>query len=177
MQEEVKEDIVNLWNAAFEYIEEGDFVGLRALSNHTIHNASIFHDELSVTAGVIVYSLSKMTERGSLDSKMVLSLIMKMLKSVDSETKYHESQRNFLEFIKDTDIAFSDYLQAILQSARIKKGWKVYDHGLSLGASAHLLGVSQWDLMDYIGNTKFTDIVKFAPDVRSRIKYARSLFK
>jgi hypothetical protein len=60
--------------------------------------------------------------------------------------------------------------------SKISKGSRLYEHGISIGRTAKLLGVSKWDLMQYAGKTGIHEVVS-GINVGERIKYAKSLFK
>ena len=78
--------------------------------------------------------------------------------------------------ISTIDSKLKLYIGEVITQAEIKKGSKLYAHGISLGRAAEVLGISQWELMFYIGKTKLID-VKGCVGVRERLNYARSLFK
>ena len=178
MREEIKHDLISIWGSALELIEEGHYQGLLSLSNHTIHNASIYNDEFSITAAVIVYSLSKIAQRGRLNVANVVSHITRLMQDLSkrSDAAYRKTQKEMLGFIDKADTKFNLYIDDVLKQAKVKKAWKVYDHGLSAGAVAELVGVSQWDLMGYIGNTRVAETPVFKTDIKSRLAYARHLF-
>ena len=54
-------------------IEDGNPVNLNDLSNRTIHTASIEQDTDSVILAVIIYSLSKIIERGEYKNLLLYS--------------------------------------------------------------------------------------------------------
>jgi hypothetical protein len=178
MLEDVQHNLMNIWATALELVEAGHNDELIELSNHTIHDASIFNDEFSITAALIVYALGKIAKRGKLDVGAVCSFITRLMLDLwkDTDKPYRDIQKAFLEYINATDTKFSLYVDKVLTEARIKKGLKVYEHGLSMGAVSELVGISQWDMVGYIGNTKVSDTGSFKTDVRSRLEYARGLF-
>ncbi len=80
MDEVVKKDILQVLSDVVDILkveEEKDVADLRELSNHVIHDASIFQDEDSVSVAILIYSLSKVIERreGKLNYKVLLGLI------------------------------------------------------------------------------------------------------
>ncbi len=178
MRDDVRQDLANIWTAALEILEEGNLLQLKELSNHTVHDSSIYRDEFSITAAVILYSLYKIAQRGQLNIAKVVGYITELnhaLTKGDNEG-YRGIQKALLSYISDTDLKFRLHVDDVLKQAKIKKGWKLYEHGLSLGSSAEMLGISKWDLMNYIGNTTIADQLRVKSDVKSRLKYARSLF-
>ena len=66
MNDNVKRDILRTLNRTVEILKEKDVTDLtelKELSNTTVHNASIYQDEDSVSVAVLIYSLSKIFER------------------------------------------------------------------------------------------------------------------
>ena len=92
MDEVVKKDILKVLSdvaAILQVEEEKDVAELRELSNHTIHNASIFQDEDSVSIAILIYSLSKVIERreGKLNYITLLKLITNAKKNLEQKLK------------------------------------------------------------------------------------------
>ena len=80
MHDIIKRDILAVLNDLVEILkvkEESDIVEIKNLSNHVIHNASIFQDEDSISVAVLIYSLSKIIERKQkdLDYNKVTSIL------------------------------------------------------------------------------------------------------
>ena len=53
----------------------------------------------------------------------------------------------------------------------------MYEHGISLGQVADALGVSMWELMDYIGKTRIVDKFGSETDIKQKLEFTRGLFK
>lgn len=183
MDEVVKKDILRVLSDVTDILkveEEKDVADLRELSNHVIHDASIFQDEDSVSIAILIYSLSKVIERreGKLNYKVLLGLIMDARKDLEQNRidGYRKIIKKLFKFISTIDTKLKLYIEQVINQAEIKKGSKLYAHGISLGRAAEVLGISQWELMFYIGKTKLPDI-KGGVSVRQRLSYARSLFK
>ena len=183
MDEVVKKDILKVLSDVAKILEEEeekDIAELRELSNHTVHNASIFQDEDSVGIAILIYSLSKVIERreGRMNYNMLLKLIMDARKDLQSNKidGYRGVVKKFFKFISTIDSKLKLYIEQVINQAEIKKGSKLYAHGISLGRAAEILGISQWELMFYIGKTNLTDI-RGGVRVKERLNYARGLFK
>jgi len=183
MNEVVKKDILRVLSDAIDILrveKERDVVDLRELSNHTVHNASIFQDEDSVSIAILIYSLSKVIERkeGKLNYKSVLNLVSDAKKDLEQDRidAYRKVIRKLFDFISSVDTKLKMYIEEVINQAEIKKGGKLYEHGISLGRAASILGISQWELMFYIGKTKMADI-SGGVSVKQRLNYARGLFK
>ena len=66
MESAVRNDALRIISRVIEILEakeEKDPMELKELSNNTIHNASVFQDECSVSIAVLIYALSKIIER------------------------------------------------------------------------------------------------------------------
>ncbi len=182
MDEVVKKDILQVLSDVSGILhvgEEKDVAELRELSNHTIHNASIFQDEDSISIAILIYSLSKVIERreGKLNYKVLLKLIRDAKENLGQNRVdgYRKMIKRLFSFISTIDSKLKLYIEEVINQAEIKKGSKLYAHGISLGRAAEILGVSQWELMFYIGKTRID--VKGGVGVKDRLNYARSLFK
>ena len=55
----VKKDILNILRESVSVIKQGELFKLKELSDHVIHNATIFQDQYSITIAVTIYSMSK----------------------------------------------------------------------------------------------------------------------
>ncbi|NQV08236.1 hypothetical protein HQ529_00100 [Candidatus Woesearchaeota archaeon] len=181
MIETVKKDILKVLIRALDILkerEEKDLIELKELSDHTIHNASIFQDKDSSSMAILIYSLSKIIERtGFIDTKIEAMLIsaMNSLKK-DDFSGYKNKIKEIFKQLSSADIKLEMYIQEVVEQAQIKKGTKLYEHGISMAQAADVLGVSQWELMSYTGKTKLIDTEQKRTDVKERLRFAKNLF-
>jgi len=179
----IKKDIISVLTELAEILkvkEDADIAQMRELSNHTIHNASIFQDEDSVSIAILVYSLSKVIER-EVDELNYGNILFFLEKAKDCLLKnkiddYRKIIKKAFTVISGMDSKLKMYIEEVINQAQIKKGSKLYEHGISLARAAEILGISQWELMFYIGKTRITDKTKDAVNVKERLKFARGLF-
>ncbi len=177
----VRQDIISVLKAAEVCISKGNFSGLKELSDHTVHNSSIFQDEDSISIAVITYSLSKICESGV--GSAWLARAAKLLGHArqhlerDEFNRYRAVVKRLTQFISRADARFRAYIQDVIQQAQVRKGSRIYYHGISLARAADLLGVSQWELMGYVGKTDIIDGYPAPGGVRSRLDFARRLFR
>ena len=62
MHDIIKKDILTVLNKLVEILkvkEESDIVDIRELSNHVIHNASVFQDEDSISIAILIIHYQK----------------------------------------------------------------------------------------------------------------------
>ncbi len=184
MNEIIRKDIASIIARTISILdvkEEKDIIELKQLSNHTVHNASIFQDEDSVSVAIFIYSLSKIIERkfGAVNYKPILKSLKNSLTFLNNEDskRYRKEVKKLFSQISRLDSKLKIYAQEVIRQAQIKKGSQLYRHGISLARAAEILGISQWELMGYIGKTHITDIQEDGIDIESRIRFTRGLFQ
>lgn len=187
MIEQVKEDILNVINQALSAIEGNDVVKLRDVSNETLHSSSIFQDENAISIAVICYALSKIFERVQCktykDWNIFYETCINNLENAksylekDNLENYRNSIKNILNVIDKLSSNLRRYVKELMQEAQIAKGSRLYEHGISIGRTAELLGISKWELMEYAGKTGIPDVEEnISMSIDKRIKFARGLF-
>lgn len=177
MEQTVKEDILSILNSAITAFKEKDSFRLREISDHTVHNASIYQDKDSITVAVIMYSLSKIIDRSGISPEM--EYYLETAKNAIEENNieaYEESIKDIIDLISTIDRKLNMYIQRVIQEAQIKKGSRLYEHGISLAKTAELLGISQWELMKYVGHTNIADSFDDEVNVDQRLEHLRGLF-
>ena len=178
MDEIIRVDILKVLDSSSKMIERQDIVGLKELSNHTIHNASIFQDQDSVTVAVVIYTLAKIFERENAVDKSVIPIINNSKKSLFDNRieEYRLNLKKLYDIIKEKDSKHKMYVQEVISQAGVKKSSKIYEHGVSMAQAASILGVSQWELMDYIGKTNIPDTFERI-NLKQRLSNARKIFE
>ena len=70
------------------------------------------------------------------------------------------------------------YINEVLRKASINKASRIHEHGISLGQTAKLLGITQWELSEYIGRKEITDR-RYSQTINTKIraKMAMEFFK
>jgi len=186
MQETVKTTIMDVLTLTVRAVELRDTASLKKISNYTIHNSSIYQDEYSISLAVILYSLSKIIERNRyketetwvLVYEYFIDRLKKALKALkeNKQTLYDAIIQQIFKKIAKVDSEIALYVEEVIEKSKINKGSKIYEHGISLARVAEILGISEWELMSYVGNTQIIDLEKGIPSVRSRLKFARGIF-
>lgn len=178
----IKEDVLSVLKQALSIIRSDELPvqDLRELSNHVIHDASIFQDDDSLSIAVLIYALSKVIPYCEEQNIRFANLISGMQKAYDfleagNDKKYRAEIKCLFASIKKIDEKLKAYIQEVLDRARIKKGSKLHQHGISIARTAELLGLTQWELQNYIGKQKYFDIREIP--VKKRLQIAREAFK
>ncbi|MBP7708193.1 hypothetical protein KA107_00790 [Candidatus Pacearchaeota archaeon] len=183
---EEADNLLLILTGAKEALIANDPYKLKILSDQTVHSAAIYQDADNIIVAVIVYSLGKIIEREGYRRTAGWELFYKsLMKNLDSaifslEKKDEEKFLNSLGLIREsiTNIEgdLSTYIKDIFYKAGINKAFKLYEHGLSSGKTASLLGISLWDLAGYIGQSTVSEShLNEALPIRERIKNARQI--
>jgi hypothetical protein len=179
MEDRVREDIIGILLHATSALRQKNSMMLREASDHTIHNASIYQDKDSITVAVLVYALSKVVDRISKSEPKIVGMLTqarRKLKEGNVED-YERIVKSLMKLIAQLDTKLDLYIQKVINEAEIKKGSRLYEHGISLAQTAELLGITQWELMKYLGQTRIADQFDDAVNVQERLSYARRIFQ
>jgi hypothetical protein len=180
MQDIIRKDILSVLDQAIAALQAEDHHALGELSNHVIHDASIFQDDDSVSVAVLIYALSKVVQR-SCDEKQSCVYLTPLVQTARQclqegrDEVYRQRISTLFAEIRKVDEKLKLYITEVLEKAKIKKASKLHEHGISLARTAELLGISQWELQDYIGKTRIPDI-QAGITARERLQRARSWF-
>ena len=184
MHETIKKDIISVLSKLIKILsvkEEKDVIEIREISNNTIHDASVFQDEDSVSIAILTYSLSKIIERkqGELNYKNIVALLKGAVDCLKKNNidSYRATIKKMFNLISTIDTKLKLYIEEVINQAQIKKGGKLYAHGISIARASEILGVSEWELMNYKGKTRIVDRFEEEPRVKNRLFFARGLFK
>lgn len=177
----VKDDILNTLSKVIDALKKEEYALLPELSNHTIHDASIFQEDDPLTIAVIVYALSKVIQRclekGQTSPNVIPSLEQaeESLRAGD-DNAYRATMKNLLRQIGEYDKQLKLYIQEVIEKAKIKKASKLHEHGISIARTAELLGLSQWELQSYVSRM-VTEMPRDGTKVLERLRRARELFQ
>jgi len=169
-------------------LEKNDSFTIRGLSNQTINTASLTQDLDNIAVAVIVYSLSKIVERQDYRQlpgwkKFYSNLLLYLNKSIeDIEKKNYERFREDFKLIRGSIDNLSGklkkYIKEVFRGAEISKASRLYEHGISMEQTAKLLGVTLYELAEYVGKTGISDVPENRTmDTKSRIKLAMEMFE
>jgi hypothetical protein len=184
MLEYVRQNIIKQTDKVIDALKKRDVTALKEISDHTIHSASVYQDQSSLTFALTVYSVSKVIdacqesdECQNFPEKIVnlLEESKQLLLNNDID-KYKKVRDQMLKSISSMDRKFEIYIDEVIRRAKISKGTKMYKHGVSLERVAELLGISQWELMDYVGKTTVSEYKAPAVKVKDRLAFARKIF-
>ena len=188
MNEELKNNILNILKQGQKAIIENDVVTLKNLSSQTLHSASVLQDEDSVSIAILMYALSKMFERTHYteykDWGVFYKTCLTSLKSAeenlakDNLVVYQENIKDVLNLAERLESHLKLYMKEVLEKAKIHQASRLHEHGISVGKTAKILGITQWELMEYVGKTGIADVsFSVTKTAAERLKLTRGLFK
>lgn len=185
MDDQTYNHLLHLLRQALDALRTHNPLRLRDLSEQTVHSSTIFQDEINISIAVILYSLFKIYEKNAArqtsDWNRFTKTVEEQLYGASLSLHHHNiprfqrDLRTLQEHIKSYEANFGLYVREVLDQAKVQKGSKVVEHGISAGRAAELLGISKWELQDYIGFTKLPDLEPSRP-VKQRIIHMRQLF-
>ncbi len=183
-----RENVLRILKETKGAIQKGDPAEIKSLSNQTTNTASLTKDPDNIAVAVIVYSIGKILERENYQSlkgwdnfyKIITNSLDKVIKSV--EEKNDKEFRNNIPIIQKAINKVSGklkkYVEDVLRKAQINKASRLYEHGLSMSQTADLLGITMYELAEYVGKTGISDVpASKTMNVKNRIKVAMEMFK
>jgi len=188
MKESIRKDILHVLQDSLKAIQDMDALKLREVSDHVIHDCTVSQEKNVISVAVIIYSLSKIFDKwqNRQDKKWIkfrkiiikdLELALNYLKEGNT-AKYKVILQKFFKSIKNIDNKLGFYITEVIHQAKVKKGSRVYEHGLSVSRAAEILDISVWELMSYLGNTKIVDAQPvLTKKVKERLNFTKELFK
>ena len=180
--------VINVLTKAKRALDSEDSLELKNLSDQTIHSASVYQHTDYIIIAVIMYALSKLIERkGNLPIanwkeflKKIKYLIELTISSIE-EKKQKQFLKNLQKIKQTIETSSGDMknlIQEVLRKASINKASKIYEHGISTEKTAKLLGITQWELSEYIGGKENLRLhFNKTIDARERAKMAMEFFK
>lgn len=163
MPEGLKEDLIDVMMHVKDALERLDINELSKWSNHVIHSAAIYQDQRAIYVGIIAYSLAKSINKKPPAKERWNTFITNMLKELVLAIEYLEKNKvkkfdllikSMLKRIADFDKSFSDYVEYVLDFSKVQKGARIYEHGISLGSVAKMVGINKWELMKKVGERR-----------------------
>ena len=186
MNEEIRKDILCVLDKSIKALNQKKDSSLSKLSDECITCATIYGDKDFINISVILYALGKLSLRSQIKTipgwelfrkKVIKELkdAAKLLRSKDVE-KYRKTISLLYKDVAKVDNKVQLYIQEVIENAKLKKGCKIYEQGVSIQQSSNAADIDLWELQDYIGKTKIHEHEEFKTNVLNRLKFARSLF-
>jgi hypothetical protein len=184
MIEQIRSELLYILKTVPEVIKNP--AKLSELSDYSVKIASIYQDPDSITLAIVIYSMSKLISRYEAHElenwEKVYSDIMQEMKNAqadlesDNVPEFKQNLRQVVKLISGCDKDLKMYIQEVIEKAKIKKGSKMHEQGVSIQRVANLMGVSMWEIMSYVGKTGIMDQDPASENVEKRLMFAKNLF-
>ncbi len=187
-KEDERKNILKILKNTRKALKTEDTLLLREMSNRTIHGASIYKDPVSISIAVTIYALSKLIARKDYrehkDWDMFISRVIKDINSAISQLEkktfeaFNKNMKNIRDSVNKIAGRLKFYIKDVFIYAKISKASRIYEHGISRSETARLLGVTEFELAEYVGKTGIPDVtLSLTKPIKDRIKFAKSLFE
>ncbi|MGV8142786.1 MAG: hypothetical protein ACP5NS_04095 [Candidatus Pacearchaeota archaeon] len=185
---EERQHLIEILTKSREALEQQDASKLSELSNTTIHSASVYQHTDFVLVAVITYALSKILER---KDKLPIKNWQSFVKEINNHISFsisalqRNNQRQFIIGLEKTKHYLQNFseimkpiMQEVLRKASINKASKIYEHGISLAKTTKILGVTPWELSEYLGEREAPhNSLSKTIDIKERIKTTMEFFQ
>lgn len=186
MQE--RENILRIFRETKGAILREDSAKIKGLSDQTTNTASLTHDPDNIAAAVVIYSLSKITEREDYKKlpgwngfyEVYVGAIDKIIDSLEKKNDdgFRKGITSIRKAIGHLSGKLKIYIQDVFRKAEISKASRIYEHGISMEKTANLLGVSLFELATYAGGKEDSDVPESVTiSTKQRVKFAMELFE
>jgi len=184
-----KEECVNaalVLQKTIKALKEKDALVLKDLSNQTIHSSCTFQDSGTITSAVLIYTLSKLIERS--DYKKIpswdkfekkISSFLKLAISALKQNNHDAYERHMIkarQTLESVSRNLKPYIEEVLRKASINKASKIHEHGISSEKTARMLGLTQWEISEYLGSKPVQERLTEKLTIQKRIALAQSFF-
>ena len=186
MKRESKEAIIKVLQRLKSATISGNSQSLKNIAKSALDTASIFQNKNTLSVAVLAYAIVKLIERKKIiKTNLPISIYRDIIKNLEevsrniTKEKTTQTEKNFRELFKligKLDDKLPLYIEEVVNKAKIKKGFLLHEKGISLPRAAHIMGVSQWELMGYIGKTQISEHISKKVDVRGRLNFTKELF-
>lgn len=182
MKAVIKKDILYLLSKTIAILDRKDtkdLEELKTLSEHAIEDVAVHKDIDLVSITLLIYSIYKVfPDIGEEHYKDILTELKKIQQQLAQNNlgRYNQEVKLLYEIIKNANAKIKTYLEDVMHAARIKKSASLLRKGLSIGQAAGIMGLSNWDLQQYVGKTTYLTEHKECTPCASRLDLAFSLF-
>jgi len=187
-KEEERRNIIDILKKAKQAIAKGDVLTLKNLSSRTVHSASIYKDPDSIAIAVVIYALSKILEREKYRSykewpalfRVIEESIEKSIRALENKKikEFREALSQIRKAVSSLSGHLRTYILEVFRKAQVNKASRIYEHGISASETAKLLGITRFELAEYVGRTGIADVaLSITTPIKERIKFARKLFE
>ncbi|PIZ81826.1 hypothetical protein COX98_02325 [Candidatus Pacearchaeota archaeon CG_4_10_14_0_2_um_filter_30_11] len=180
-------NLLRILEQSFNAFKSKDSLKLKKLSNETVHTSSLTQDSSNILIAVVIYSLGKLLERENYFNlpgwKNFESLTTSALKISIEDLKQNKEEKFTQDFIQIRKAIgkisgkLKKYIEEVFEKSEITKASRIYEHGISLGQTSKLLGITIYDLANYTGQTGISEVsLNQTINEKERVKMLEDMF-
>ncbi len=181
MNDEIKNNIISVLTSLRDMLSSDRMISaeLKSLNDSIMENVSLFRDQDSISVSILVYSLYKIySKNSSLEKKTLHKLVKSALDGINNEATFRTKIRSVFDHLKKFDKNLDTNILQIIKHVQVKNGLKMYGLGISIGQASETIGVSKWEIMDYLGSYDIVDKdSNNRIDPKTRLHFTQGLFK
>ncbi len=172
-------DIKTLIGHSIDALEQRDALALRTVSAEALSEAAMEGHREHILLALVDYALSKILSKTHYQD--IKEAFYKKIERHfrDARTSDKKGMIRHLENIEDTviklDAAEGHFSDNVMDKARIKKGAKLYEQGLSLRRAAELTSADPVAVLHYVGHSKIHEFRGSGRNAK-RLKAAKEVF-
>lgn len=181
-----RDNILRILEQTLYAIQNDNATPLKELSDQTLHSATT-GDADNIAVAVIVYSLGKILSRSDYRTlkgwdgfvKVVISSIKCSINDIKqgNDEKFRKDFAFIRKAINKISGKLKVYIEDVFKKAEISKASRIYEHGISAGKTAKMLGITLYDLQNYAGQTGISEVpLNQTINVKNRIAMLEELF-
>ncbi|MEK6871553.1 MAG: hypothetical protein AABX16_01485, partial [Nanoarchaeota archaeon] len=183
------EDILQLVLQVEKALKNKNPLQIKKVSEEIIQHTTMHQDEDLVAFAVIIYALSKLIEREiDVRGKLWAVFYKKFYRNINDMIlalrekdiqKFREEISANRKLIDGLVGDVRKYINDVFIKAKINKASQMYEHGISMGKTAQILGISMWDIAEYSGQKGITDPhhLSLTLPIKERIALVEEIFK
>ncbi|MEK6938521.1 MAG: hypothetical protein AABX04_05735 [Nanoarchaeota archaeon] len=178
----IKKDLLLILSKTIDILktkDSSDIEELKNLSEQAIEDVAVHKDIDLISATVLVYSIYKvLPEIKEEDYKDLMVELESALSNLQQNQlgRYNQKIKSLYDILRRDNSDVKMHLQDVMHAARIKKSASLLKKGLSIGQAAGLMGLSNWDLQQYVGGTTLLGQHKEIYPANKRLGLALKLF-
>lgn len=178
MENEERLKLIGILKKTVKALETRDSYSARQQSDTATFLASLHQDENSISVAVMIYALSKIMEHGNINLKKTSSYIEKAISHLEANNHidFRTQMKEIISDIEKQAPQMDRFIKTVMESSQIKKSCSICQNGISAARAANIMGISQWELMNYIKQISPNNDYSENVSIRDRIRLSRRLF-
>lgn len=159
--------------------KSNDSMELRRISNQSIEKAMMTREPRLVEISLISYGLSKILRKPHYQKVPGWKRFKKEIEEELSKTEKEKGRRldEVIEIIHRFNEEAGNYVEGVIDHARVKQASRLYALGLSLNSASELTETSEEQLLQYIGSTRISEKHRTTKSASERYEKMKELIE